>query len=144
MFNKKNQRKLNPQELRKQEELEKEQKRKGTIIKERIYPLLVENTGSIDDAKNFCQLVNLVIEQAFVNKKKEMIVADLKLIEDMKESSESERWKKMFDIIGHENITVALDLVGSMANIISNNERKESKDRKLSELPIEFITYGQK
>jgi len=126
----------------KEAERQKEQSRRGKIIKESIYPLLVETTESVEDAKGFLQTAQLAVEQAFMNLKMKTLVTDLGIEEHMKNAPEAERYKKLFGAINMENVNVASDLLVSMGNIITNNERQRSKETKLSDLPIKFITYG--
>lgn len=83
-----------------------------------------------------------VIEGAFAGLKKNTDVQFLKLRDDMKQSPEAERYKKILDILEPEKVDVAIDLLQSMGNLITNNLRREQSQRKLSDLPIEFITYN--
>lgn len=76
-----------------------------------------------------------------MNLKTDMKVSDLKIDENMKNSEEAVRYKAFYDLIAGETLASAKDIMTSMANIITNNERQESMERKLEDLPLKFITY---
>lgn len=143
MFSKKNKKKLSPLERAQQEEREKEEKRRGALLKDQLYPLLLETTENVEDCKMFLQTLQLVIEQAFMNLKREKVVFDLQLTDEnhMRDNPESQRYRRLLELLQYENVASALDILTSMNNIIQNNERTLMKDKKLAELPIRFITY---
>lgn len=141
MLSKKNKPKQDPAQLAGQLKREKEEKRRGQVIREGLYPLLVAHTKSVADAKVFLQTMDLVVEQSFMNLKGEMKVSELKIDENMKNSEEALRYKAFYDLIAGESLAAAKDIMSSMGNIISNNLRQEESERKLDDLPLKFITY---
>ncbi len=143
MFNKKNQRKLTPEQKARLVDLEKEEKRKGQFLKEQLYPLLVDLT--IEDAKIRLQTMGLVIDQAFMNQKREVKVSDLAAIsEQFGKDDTAKDYQALYEILKDKNVNIALDLMNAMGGLITQNERQLNKEKKLSELPIRFITYDDK
>ena len=140
MFNKKNQRKLTPEQKARLVDLEKEEKRKGQFLKEQLYPLLVDLT--IEDAKIRLQTMGLVIDQAFMNQKREVKVSDLVAIsEQFGKDDTAKDYQALYEILKDKNVNIALDLMNAMGGLITQNERQLNKEKKLSELPIRFVTY---
>ena len=140
MFSKKNKPKLSPEQKALVEEKEREEKRRGQILKDKIYPFLVAHTESIEDAKIQLQTMGLVIEQAFMNQKRKQKVSELtEMVGEFDKDATAKRYREFYDILADEPINVAADLINSMGNIIQNNERKEARMRKLSDLAIQFI-----
>ena len=140
MFNKKNQRKLTPEQKARLVDLEKEEKRKGQFLKEQLYPLLVDLT--IEDAKIRLQTMGLVIDQAFMNQKREVKVSDLAAIsEQFGKDDTAKDYQALYEILKDKNVNIALDLMNAMGGLITQNERQLNKEKKLSELPIRFVTY---
>lgn len=140
MFSKKNQPKLTPEQKHRLEEVARADKYKGAFMRDKLYPLLVDLT--IDDAKLKLQTMGLVIDQAFTNQKKEVTVASLEAIKaQFDKDSTAKDYEALYEILKDETVTQALDLMGSMGNLIVQNERQANKEKKVSELPIRFITY---
>jgi hypothetical protein len=143
MFNKKNQRKLTLEQKARLVDLEKEEKNKGQFLKEQLYPLLVDLT--IEDAKIRLQTMGLVIDQAFMNQKREVKVSDLVAIsEQFGKDDTAKDYQALYEILKDKNVNIALDLMNAMGGLITQNERQLNKEKKLSELPIRFITYDDK
>lgn len=109
------------------------------IVKEQIYPLLLEESKSIDDAKIFCSATAIAIKQAFNNRMKELKVEELKLNTMLAESQEKERYEKMFNIIKEETILSALKMVDELPNAIDSFIREEMCKRPLTELKAELL-----
>ena len=140
MFNKKNLRKLTPEQKARLVDLEKEEKRKGQFLKEQLYPLLVDLT--IEDAKIRLQTMGLVIDQAFMNQKREVKVSDLAAMsEQFGKDDTAKDYQALYEILKDKNVNIALDLMNAMGGLITQNERQLNKEKKLSELPIRFVTY---
>lgn len=140
MYNKKNKQKLSPEQKRRLQEVEEAEKRKGAFLRDKIYPLFVDE--KIDDVKIKLQTMGLVLDQAFTNQKREIKVADLAAIQEQFSKDETAKdYQALFELIKDETITSALDLMGAFGNLIVQNERNLAKEKKLSELPIRFVTY---
>jgi hypothetical protein len=104
--------------------------------------LLVDLT--IEDAKIRLQTMGLVIDQAFTNQKREVTVESLAAIKEQFGKDETAKdYQALFEILKDEKINIALDLMNAMGSLIVTNERQLNKEKKLSELPIKFITYGK-
>lgn len=128
----------------KEQLLEEQKQREETlrlrsIVKEQIYPLLLEKSKSIDDAKIFSSTVSISIKQAFNNTMRKMLVEELKLKGMLSESEEKERYEKMFDILNTETIFNALKMIDEMPNAIDGFIREEMCKRPLSELKADFL-----
>src|ERR1044071_1386755 len=66
-----------------------EVKRQRRIVKQQLYPLLLENTKNIADAQIFLQSLSVSIEQAFNNRKRTMKTDTLKLVDMLDPKSEN-------------------------------------------------------
>lgn len=124
--------------------LEEQKQREETlrlrkIVKEQIYPLLLEKSKSIDDAKVFSSTVSISIKQAFNNTMRKILVEELKLKGMLSESEEKGRYEQMFDILNTETIFNALKMIDEMPNAIDGFIREEMCTRPLNELKAEFL-----
>lgn len=141
MFNKKNKQKVTPEQKRRLEEVDRADKHKGIFLRDKLYPLLVEL--NIEDAKIRLQTMGLVIEQAFTNQKRDIVVSELTAIqEQFGKDKTAKDYQALYEALKDEKINVALDLMNAMGSLIVVNERTLNKEKKLSELPIRFITYA--
>ena len=139
MFSKKNQKKLNPEQVRREEDQKREESRRGKILKEKIYPLLLEDDKEIENIKVFLQVFDVAMSRAFMQQQANTKVQDLKLEDELKNNPEAERYHKTFSILNEETITVASDLLKSMGQIIDNCLHDENKLRKMSELKLKYF-----
>jgi hypothetical protein len=139
MFRKK-QKHLSGKEIILTEEQKKEVQRKREIARNRLYPFLLDNSKSIQDAQVFCQSVSIAINQAFTNKKKEFKVKEFGLIEQLdKNNSEFKRYKEILEMFEDENLSDALEIIEGMNNAIDGFIREENTKRSLETLKTEFL-----
>lgn len=109
------------------------------IVKEEIYPLLLEKSKSIDDAKVFCNTVSVAIKQSFNNRMRELKVAELGLKGMLAQSQEKERYEKMFDILNSHTIMNALKMIDDLPTAIDGFIREEMCSRPLNGLKAELL-----
>ena len=100
---------------------------------------MVEDDKDIENTKIFLQVFSMAVERAFMKRRTETSIADLKLEEELKNNPEAERYHKMFDIINLETVEVSTDLLKSMLQIIDNHIQGENKLRKISELKLKYF-----
>ncbi len=140
MFNRKNkQPKLDPLQQKRLDEKEKEESRRGQILKERIYPLLLEDNEAIANTKIFLQAFEVALNQSFMRKRVDIMVSNLGLEEELKNNPEAGRYRKMFGILNLETVECASDLLRAMSQIIDNSLHDENKERKMSELKLKYF-----
>ena len=121
-------------------QIQKELIRKRDIAKNQLYPMLIKTSKNIEDAKIFCQSTAIAIRQAFNNRMKNTLVADLKLEEMLdKKGNEYERYKEILDIFNMENMPDALEVLEGMSQAIESFQREESLGRKLDSLKPTFL-----
>lgn len=114
---------------------QQETKRKRAFAKQLLWPYLVENTKSIQDAKVFIQALSVAINQEFNNRKRTMKVDSLKLIGKLDPKNEKhDQYHKMLKMFGDETIFDALDLIDGMGNAIDSFINEENHTRPLSSL----------
>jgi hypothetical protein len=131
---------LTPEQKHRLEEVALADKHKGQIMRDKIYPLLVDL--NIEDAKIKLQTMGLVIDQAFTNQKRDTFVYQLSAIQEQFDKDETAKeYQAIYEALKDEKLNVALDIINSMGSLIVQNERQLNKEKKLSELPIRFITY---
>lgn len=130
---------MNPHQAKFEDDQKKEESRRGAILKEQMYPMLLEDNDFLERVKIFLQVFEMAIQQAHMRTRATMTVADLKLSDELKSNPEAEKYHKMFEIINNEKLDVAIDLVKSMYQIIENNLQDENKLRRLSELKLKFF-----
>lgn len=117
-----------------------EVKRKRVLAKNGLYPILLANTKSIDDAKIFCQALTIVIRQAETKLNKERTLDNLEIIKMIDpKSPDSARYKRVFELIKDEKVADAIALIDGMAQAIESFQREESTQRPLSTLQTDFL-----
>lgn len=108
-------------------------------VKNSIYPFLLENTESIEDAKMFASAVGVVIKQQFMNGMSTANVASLKLTELGADKDLVKRYNAMFELLKDYTISDALKIIEGMPTEIDSLIREENNKRKLSELKTNFL-----
>jgi hypothetical protein len=86
-----------------------------------------------------CSALSIALEHAFIAKKKEFLVKDLKLVDMLKDTEKSDRWRVLLNMFGEENMADALEIINQFPNEMDLFIRQEMKDRKLESLKMEFL-----
>jgi len=110
------------------------------VVKEKIYPFLLEKSESIEDAKVFMSAIGISIKQAYLNGMKDTPLGDLKMVEmlDIK-GANYQRYKDLFEILKDYSITDALKLIEGMPGEIDISIREEMQTRKLDTLKVKLL-----
>ena len=135
MFKKSN---LTKQQKEAQKQREREQQRVNKRVNDEIFPLLKELCPTIDEAEIMPAVLEQVIQQALLNKQKDMLLKDLGLIEllNVNVGEKSDNYKKLILMIENENINTALDILGGIAKEIQFKEKIYWKGKSLSDLYV--------
>ena len=120
-------------------EMNEEAKSRKIFVKEKLFPFLLDHTESIDDAQILCEALAQTIRMAFNQKMVKTQFKDLGIKEMM--NPDKDNAKKMIglvELVEEENIASALRILDEIPNAITDKIRSEGKNRKLSELNLEF------
>lgn len=115
--------------------------RRRAIVKDKLFPLLLEKSKSVEDAKHFCNATSLAIKQAFNNQLKDMLVEKLqmaKFLDPKGDVDEIARFTRMFSIFDKETILVAVELLEGMIHEIDGTIQMENKYKALKDLKIKL------
>jgi hypothetical protein len=113
--------------------------RKRKKVKEELYPLLVEKSESIEDAKMLLSVNVLAIKQAFNNKMKEIKVSELDLLNKINsEGDQYVRFRDLLMMFQDEFLPDALEMIDGMVQEIDGLVQAENKKRPLKELKTNF------
>ncbi len=105
------------------------------VIKDKFWPFLQYQDWTIDDAQIFVQLANSFVEQETQRRVLKMKISDLNIHEHLdKTGSDYERYVKLYELIGNENVSDAAALLQGMNSAIKVHLERENKKRKFSEL----------
>lgn len=99
----------------------------------------MENSESIEDARVLCQAFSMALEHAFISKKKEYKVKDLKLIDMLKDDEKTGRWKVLLELFQEESLPAALEMINEFPREMDLWIREEMKERKLDSLKGELL-----
>jgi hypothetical protein len=121
--------------LKKSQEVTKQRE----FVKTKLYPYLLENTTSIEDAKMFIQTAGLVTKQQFMNGMMKTLVKDLKLKEMQADTELVKRYNGLFDLVEDMTVTDALKIIEGMPGEIDRMVSEENAKRKLAELKTNFL-----
>lgn len=127
-------------------EMKAEQERQRTLVKESLYPLLLKNSKSIEDAKNMLYAASTAIHQAFQKKIMErqvemskQLLSDLEISSIMQSGEEFDRDRELMDLFKDETIATASGLIEGMKGAIDSFQREESTKRSLDTLKTDFL-----
>lgn len=109
------------------------------IVKEGIYPLVVETSGNIEDAQTFVAALSMALKQSFNNLMTKMKVSDLKIEDYLIDNDKSDRYKRLLALINDETITGALMLLDGFSNPIQIALREENLKRSLRDLKVDLL-----
>lgn len=116
-----------------------EVERMKKVVKEKIYPLLVSETKSIEDARVFCSAVAVGIKQMYNSKMKELKLSVLELEKQLTPSPLKKRYEKMIEVLKDETVLNAVQIVEQIPQMIENLVRQEMSEKKLDELHLESL-----
>ncbi len=126
-------------------QLKQEQDRKGAIIRKTLYPFVVKNSTSVQDAKMFLSVLALVINQKFLNKMMQLKISDLKLEEDLKEGTpQEEKYREFIELFKDTDLRTALDVLEALPKVIDNTIKQEQEVKKLEDLNIPYMNEEAK
>ena len=116
--------------------------RQRGLVKNQLYPFLINNSKSVEDAKNLCTSLAIVIKQAWENKRRDYIVKSLALDTLMSNQitpEENKKWDMFMGLIENEKINVATDLLDGMASAVDSFIKEENCTKPLSSLKVTFL-----
>jgi len=109
------------------------------LVKEGIYPLVLETSDNIEDAQTFVAALSMAVKQSFNNLMTKTKVSDLEIGNYLIDNEKSERYKRLLDIIKDETITGALMLLDGFSQPIQLALREENLKRSLKELNVDLL-----
>lgn len=126
--------------------LQYEQTRQRKFVKEVLYPWLLANSKSIDDAKNIVYAATMALQSTFhiaVGKEQTRLstvkVSELHVEDNLKGDEEYNRDRELMAMFNDEPVATAESLLKGMKLAIESFEREESTKRPLVELPAELL-----
>jgi hypothetical protein len=122
-------------EKQKEESLKRQ---KGIIIDE-LYPILIEEEMTIEDAKLYLQVVNMSIKQAFENLKTKMYIKELGLSDMLAEGDKKERYLKILAILEQEHIAQGCGMVEELEQALNVFQKQENMKRLVKDLTTDWI-----
>lgn len=123
-----------------------ETKRLQTIVRDQIYPLLLENAKNIKDAKNI--LKNLVVgldavfyqdAKQYQEKRSSDLLSTLELTKAMNAGKETTTEFALVELLKDEKISTSKALIEGLEKELDRLTDKELINRPLSELKTEFL-----
>lgn len=109
------------------------------FVKDEFYPLLLEATTSIDDAKYLLGSFSNMLMEQFLGLMKEKKFVELELEKKLDSKAENyESYKKILDIFKDKNIFDARELIEGMKEEIDMMITNELKERKLETLKTQW------
>lgn len=126
--------------------LRTEEKRQRTFVKEVLYPFLIENSKSIDDAKNMLYAAAIGVQQTFhveVSKEQKRLstikLAELKVEDNVQPGEQFDRDRALLALFGDEPVATAESLLEGCKRAIESFEREASSKTALKDLPAELL-----
>lgn len=123
-----------------------EAKRQRKLVKDVLYPFLLANTKSIEDAKSLCMTATVAVQTEFNNQvgkvQQELSnknLSELKLVEAIEDPKKYSREVDFITLLGDEKIHTAEALLKGLKTVIESFEREDSTKRPLSELKADLL-----
>lgn len=134
------------EEIVHEQKLMKEQTRQRALVKNVLYPWLIENTKSIDDAKNLLYAAAVGVQQTFhvaVSKEQTRLstipMSELNVEANMMQGAEYDRDRALLAIFKDEPVATAESLLKGAKMAIESFEKEASTKTPLKDLPAELL-----
>lgn len=133
-------------EVAKDFKLQYEQTRQRKFVKTVLYPFLLANSKSIDDAKNMLYAADTGVQQAFhmAVSKEQTRLSEIKMKElgvqgNILSGEQYNRDRALLDLFDGESVAVADSLLKGAKMAIESFEREHSTKTPLKDLPAELL-----
>lgn len=118
----------------------KEATRQKALIKEKIYPTLIEASENIQDAKMFLSSFSSMIMDAFLVRMQDVKFKELKLNERLLvDGPHKEHFEKLLSHFDDESVFTAREITEGLRNEVQMFIDDEMKSRKLDTLKTNFL-----
>lgn len=126
--------------------LKNEAARQRKLIKDVVYPWLLANSKSIDDAKNMLYAAAVGVQTTFhveVSKEQKRLstikLADLHVEANIQPGPEFDRDRALLDLFKDEPVATAESLLEGMKKAIESFQLEQSTKTPLADLPAELL-----
>lgn len=126
--------------------LKAEEKRQRTFVKEVLYPWLMANSKSIDDAKNMLYAAAIGVQQTFhveVGKEQKRLstvkLSELGIEANIQQGEEFNRDRELLALFKDEPVATAESLLQGCKRAIESFEKEASTKTDLKDLPAELL-----
>lgn len=123
-----------------------EQTRQRKFVKDVLYPFLIENSKSIDDAKNMLYAAVMGLQQSFhvkvsqeQTRLSEIKLKELGVQEHIITGEEYNRDRALLDLFNEESVATAESLLKGCKQVIESFEREHATKTPLKDLPAELL-----
>lgn len=116
-----------------------EAKRKRSLAKDQLFPILKKHSTSIEEAKILLNVASTAVRQSFNNRMLKTSVGELELISMLAESPDKAKYESILNLLAGENLVVALELIDGMSQAIDGFIKQENSERKLDKLKTYFL-----
>lgn len=134
------------EELTKELELKYEQTRQRKFVKDVLYPWLLANSKSIDDAKNMLYAATIGVQQTFhvaVSKEQTRLsttkMAELNVEANVQVGEQFDRDRALLALFKDEPVATTESLLKGAKMAIESFEREHSTKTPLADLPAELL-----
>lgn len=113
---------------------------KMKFVRESLYPLVVDASDSIDDAKMFLSSINTVLMERFLDQMKKKTFKELEIIEGLdKDGEKFGKYQKLLSLFNDMSVFDAKDYIEGMRSEIDLWVTDELKTRPMSSLKTKWI-----
>lgn len=134
------------EEIGREMEMQYEQTRQRKFVKQTLYPFLIANSKSIEDAKNMLYAAVTGVQQSFhmkVSKEQtrlsEIKFKELGVQENIIKGEEYNRDRALLDLFSEESVATTESLLKGCKMAIESFEREASTKTALKDLPAELL-----
>lgn len=126
-------------------EVERETKRQRAIVRDEIYPIVLEASKNITGGSIFAQTLLMTFRHAANKKIMDITVGELGINDAIDKNLDKDGYYgKVIDILSKEKIGNAGTMMEGIANEIERLLKKEQAERPLSSLKTDFIQDDEK
>lgn len=134
------------EEILRDMKMKAEETRQRKFVKEVLYPWLIKNSKSVDDAKNMLYAAAIGVQQTFhveVSKEQKRLstvpLSELNIGDNIQPGPEFDRDRALLDLFKDEPVATAESLLAGCKKAIESFEREASTKSALADLPAELL-----
>lgn len=117
-----------------------EAERQRKLVREQLYPMVVDASTSITDASQFVSVLLMSVRQQFQSQMRTQKVKDLDLLSKIDAKADrADKYKKVLELFQDETVSTTTQLLEGFGNAIDSFVKEELTKRPFDSLKTDFL-----